>query len=83
MGDTGWTWFLFGMEIVGVCGMFAVGRLHWWGWLIVLLHSVPWFVYSISTNKPGFIAMSAMWWITHAYNMMKWRKDSSTPVHRH
>jgi hypothetical protein len=83
MGDTGWTWFLFVMEIVGVCGMFAVGRLHWWGWLIVLLHSVPWFVYSIGHDKPGFIAMSLMWWITHAYNMMKWRKDSSTPVHRH
>jgi hypothetical protein len=79
MSDATWTWILFGMEIVGVLGMLMVGRKLWWGWAIVLLHSIPWFIYSISHDKPGFIAMSLMWWVTHAYNMMKWRKENNKP----
>jgi len=75
MSDATWTWVLFAMEIVGVTGMLIVGKKIWWGWLIVLLHSIPWFVYSISHNKPGFIAMSLMWWVTHTHNMVKWRKE--------
>lgn len=63
---------LFGMEIIGIVGMLMVGRKHWWGWLIVLLHSVPWFVYSVMFDKPGFMAMSIMWWATHLYNCGKW-----------
>jgi hypothetical protein len=79
MSDATWTWILFGMEIIGVSGMLIVGRKLWWGWAVVLLHSIPWFVYSISHDKPGFIAMSLMWWVTHAYNMMKWRKENNKP----
>lgn len=75
MSDATWTWLLFIMEVVGVTGMFIVGKKIWWGWAIVLVHSVPWFIYSISHDKPGFIAMSTMWWITNAYNMNKWRKE--------
>jgi hypothetical protein len=74
MSDATWTWLLFIMEIVGVSGMIFIGRHHWWGWLIVLLHSIPWFIYSITHDKPGFIAMSAMWWTVNAYNMVKWNR---------
>jgi len=75
MSDTTWTWLLFSMEIVGVFGMLCVGRLRWWGWVIVMLHSVPWFFYSITRDKPGFIAMSLLWWISHAYNALRWRRQ--------
>lgn len=76
MSEASWTWILFGMEVIGVSGMFLVGRRFWWGWLVVLAHSVPWFVYSIANNKPGFIAMSLMWWTMHAYNATRWFKEA-------
>jgi hypothetical protein len=79
MNDATWTWLLFAMEIIGVAGMFVVGKKIWWGWAIVLAHSLPWFVYSISHDKPGFIAMSLMWWVTHFYNMVKWRQEHNQP----
>ncbi len=75
MSEPIWTWVLFAMEILGVTGMLFVGRMKWWGWAIVLAHSIPWFIYSISHNKPGFVAMSLMWWCTNFYNMQKWRKN--------
>ena len=79
MNDAAWTWVLFAMEIVGVTGMFVVGKKIWWGWAIVLVHSIPWFIYSIGHDKPGFIAMACMWWVTHFYNMMKWRREHHQP----
>jgi hypothetical protein len=71
-----WTWVLFSFEVIGITGMWFVGQRFWWGWLIVLLHSVPWAVYSVIYGKPGFIAMSIMWWTVNAVNMMKWRKEA-------
>lgn len=73
--ETAWTWALFGFELIGVTGMWFVGRRYWWGWLIVLLHSFPWAIYSVIYEKPGFIAMSFMWWTVNATNMIKWRKE--------
>jgi hypothetical protein len=75
VGEQTWTWVLFSCEIVGVYGMWQVGKKMWWGWLIVLLHSIPWFVYSIGHDKPGFVAMSLLWWGMNFYNMRKWRRE--------
>lgn len=76
MTDSAWTWLLFGAEVVGVGGMFAVGRKHWWGWVIVLVHSIPWFVYALTHDKPGFVAMALMWWVLHAYNARRWLMEA-------
>jgi hypothetical protein len=76
MSDSTWTWALFGMEFVGVIGMVFVGRRHWWGWLVVLGHSVPWFVYALTHDKPGFVAMTLMWWTMNAYNARRWYREA-------
>ena len=77
-----WTWVLFAFEIMGICGMWFVGKKLWWGWGIVLLHSIPWFIYSLYYGKPGFIAMSFMWWTMNFYNMRKWRKETLSKSHK-
>lgn len=73
--ETIWTWVLFVFEITGITGMWFVGKKIWWGWGIVLIHSIPWFIYSLIYGKPGFIAMSFMWWTINFINMQKWRKE--------
>lgn len=75
MTDTQWTWLLFAMEIVGVTGMIAAGRHKWWGWTIVLAHTVPWLAYSITHDKPGFIAMWALWAGAHTTNTIRWKRQ--------
>ena len=76
MSEVAWTWLLFLFEIIGVSGTWLIGqRRLWWGWLIVLAHSIPWFVYSVISSKPGFIAMSGVWWTVNLANAIKWRKE--------
>ena len=72
MSEVFWTWLLFSMELIGVSGMMFVGRMKWWGWVIVLLHSIPWFIYAVIHNKPGFIAMTFLWWSINSFNAYKW-----------
>jgi len=77
MSESTWTWFLFGMELIGVYGSYLVGNKRWYGHTIVALHSFPWFIYAIVYDKPGFIAMWALWQIVHWRNMIVWRKERS------
>jgi hypothetical protein len=73
MSEQVWTWLLFVFELVGITGMWVIGKKIWWGWAIVLVHSFPWFIYSVIYDKPGFIVMSLMWWSVNFLNMMKWK----------
>jgi hypothetical protein len=69
-----WTWGLLICEVVGIAGFWLVGARKWWGWAIVLAHSFPWLAYAIVFNKPGFIAMSSLWIVTHTCNMVRWQR---------
>ena len=79
MSESAWSWTLFAFEVIGITGMWIVGRRLWWGWLIVLLHSVPWFVYSLISERRGFTAMTLMWWTVNAWNMVRWKRSAVHP----
>ncbi len=72
--ETTWTWILLGFEFVGITGMWLVGARKWWGWGMVLTSSMPWLAYAIVFHKPGFVAMSCIWIVTHSRNLVRWRK---------
>lgn len=80
MNEQAWTWLLFGFEIVGITGMYAVGLRKWWGWAIVLGHSIPWAIYSLTYGKTGFAAMTILWWTVNSVNMVKWRRQQPSPT---
>ena len=75
-----WTWILLGFEFVGITGMWLVGARKWWGWGMVLTSSMPWLAYAIVFHKPGFVAMSCIWIVTHSRNMVRWRKIAAQAV---
>ena len=74
MSENTWTWMLVGFELIAISGLWLVGARKWWGWAIVLAHSFPWLAYAIVFNKPGFIAMSTLWIVTHTRNMVRWQR---------
>ena len=74
MTEATWSWILVGFELVAIGGMWMVGARKWWGWGLVLTSSLPWMVYAIVFNKPGFVVMSSIYIITHSNNLYRWRK---------
>ena len=56
-----WSWLL---AVIGVTGIFLVGRKTIWGWLILCVNEVLWIAYALATDQYGFIAMAVAYVIT-------------------
>ena len=81
MSDTVWGFVLLAAELGGLAAMsWLVGRRRlWWGWLVVFVCvSSPWLVYSITTAKWSFLALSVLWAVVHLSNAFRWRRDELT-----
>jgi hypothetical protein len=67
-----WSWVL---AIVGVLGIFLVGRKAILGWVILCVNEVLWIVYALSTNQYGFIFAAIAYGIVYVKSFLHWRKD--------
>ena len=70
-----WSWIL---AVIGVTGMFFVGKKTLWGWLVLLLNECLWIGYALVTKQYGFIAMALAYSFVYIKSYMHWKKDSNT-----
>ena len=79
MSEQAWTWLLFACEVVGITFMRVIATRHiWWGWMIILfVMTLPWAMYSVLTERWGFVALTALWATVYVSNAVTWRKESS------
>ncbi len=70
-----WPWILLCFELVGVFGQWSISRGRWWGFVVVLLHSWPWCVFSVVTGQPGFLAMFVLWQIVNGAGAFRWYRN--------
>lgn len=77
MSEQAWSWVLFGLEATaGLTGAWLAGRRRWYGWLLTFCGlSLPWLIYSITTDKPGFVALSMLWGTVNLTNAVRWRAE--------
>jgi hypothetical protein len=75
-----WPWILLCFELVGVFGQWSISRGHWWGFVVVLLHSYPWAVYSVVTGQPGFLVMFVLWQIVNGAGAVRWYRNRTRPL---
>ena len=45
-----WSWIL---AVIGVTGIFFVGRKTIWGWYVLLFNELLWIAYAINTEQYG------------------------------
>lgn len=67
-----WSWVL---AVIGVSGIFLVGRKTIWGWLILCVNEVLWIFYALSTKQYGFIFMAVTYAAVYIKSFLHWRKD--------
>jgi hypothetical protein len=67
-----WSWVL---AVIGVTGIFLVGRKTIWGWPILFANEFLWIAYAILTKQYGFIAMALAYAAVYIKSFMHWRKD--------
>lgn len=69
-----WSWIL---AVVGVSGMYFVGKKTVWGWMVLLVNEVIWTAYALATQQYGFIVMAVAYATVYIKSFIEWRKDNS------
>ena len=67
-----WSWIL---TIVGVTGLYFVGRHSLWGWIIGIGVQFLWLIYSITTKQWGFVASAFAYGFINIKNYICWRSE--------
>jgi hypothetical protein len=70
----GWNVILLITEFFGLYGSYIVGKRHWWGWLILILHDIPWLLYGIATGQFAFLVTEILWTAIFVKNLIGWRE---------
>jgi hypothetical protein len=64
------------LAVIGVTGIFFVGRKTIWGWLILLLNECIWIAYAIATSQYGFIFMATAYSVVYIKSYLLWRREA-------
>lgn len=67
-----WSWAL---TIVGVIGLYLVGKKIWWSWYINLGCQILWYAYAFATQQYGFVASATIYTIIFGYSAYTWTRD--------
>jgi hypothetical protein len=68
------------LAVIGVAGIFFVGRKTVWGWLVLLFNEVLWIAYALITNQYGFILSAIAYAIVYIKSYSLWRQEASKGV---
>jgi hypothetical protein len=63
------------LAVVGVTGIFFVGRKTIWGWLVLLTNEFIWIAYALVTDQYGFIFMAVAYASVYIKSYIGWRND--------
>ena len=67
-----WSWVL---DLIGVTGIYFVGRKTIWGWFVLCFNECLWMIYAITTHQYGFIFASLAYAATYIRSYLHWKRD--------
>lgn len=74
-----WSWIL---AVIGVAGIYFVGRKTIWGWLVLLFNETLWIAYALITKQYGFIFSALAYAAVYIRSFIHWnREDKLEPPH--
>jgi nicotinamide riboside transporter PnuC len=72
-----WSWVL---AVIGVTGIFFVGRKTIWGWHILLVNEILWITYAVITKQYGFIFSALAYGVVYIKSYLLWRREAEKGV---
>ena len=65
-----WTWIL---ALMGVFGMYFVGRKRWEAFIWLIIMEILWIVFALQTKTYGFILGSVAYIVVYLRNIYIWK----------
>ena len=72
-----WSWVL---AVIGVAGIYFVGRKTIWGWLVLLFNESLWITYALITDQYGFIFSALAYAIVYIRSYIHWSKEKVNDI---
>jgi nicotinamide riboside transporter PnuC len=69
------------LAVIGVTGIFFVGRKTIWGWHILLVNEALWITYAIITKQYGFILSAIAYAAVYVRSYIHWSKEPVNEIH--
>jgi hypothetical protein len=69
-----WSW---GLAIIGVAGIYFVGRKTLWGWFVLLFTEAIWIIYAIVTEQYGFIVSAFAYGAVYIKSYLNLKDDEN------
>ncbi len=69
-----WSWIL---AVIGVAGIYFVGKKTLWGWFVLLFNEVIWTVYAVVTEQYGFIVSAIAYGVVYIKSYLHWKEDAN------
>lgn len=63
------------LTIVGVTGMYLVGKKLWWAWWIGTSAQILWLAYAVVTEQWGFIFAALAYGWVQGKNAVQWTRE--------
>jgi len=67
-----WSWIL---AIIGVTGIYFVGKKTIWGWVVLGVNEILWIIYAVTTKQYGFIVAAIAYGIVYVKSFIQWQKE--------
>ena len=67
-----WSWIL---AVIGVTGIYFVGRKTIWGWIVLCFNEVLWITYALITKQYGFIFSAIAYAAVYIKSYIHWRRE--------
>jgi hypothetical protein len=67
-----WSWIL---AIIGVTGIYFVGKKTIWGWVVLGVNEVLWIIYAVTTKQYGFIVAAIAYGVVYVKSFIQWQRE--------
>ncbi len=69
------------LAVIGVSGIYFVGRKSFFGWYILLFNETLWIVYAVATKQYGFIFSALAYGVVYIQSHRHWKSLDKEQMH--
>jgi nicotinamide riboside transporter PnuC len=69
-------WYSWVLAVIGVSGIYFVGRKKKWAWLCLIFNECLWIIFALATKQYGFIFAALAYTAVYIKSFLRWSKET-------
>ena len=69
-------WYSWVLAVIGVSGIYFVGRKNKWAWLWLIFNECLWIIFAVATKQYGFIFAALAYTAVYIKSFLRWSRET-------